>query len=74
MTVMDWIMGIGIAFGIALFLTYITYGDLESFVIWLTVAIGFMVFGGALPLWVLVLTIILLTIMVYLEFKSGGLG
>ena len=66
----EWILGIALMFGFALIFTYITYKDLNSFIIWLTIFCGFVVWGGLLPLWVLILCIIVLIIVIYLQINN----
>ena len=65
----EWIAGIGLAFGLAFFLNYLTYNDLPTFFIFLTVFIAFMVWADFLPLWTLVLCLIVLTIIAYTNAK-----
>jgi len=66
----EWIIGLGIAFGLAFFLNYLTYNDLSTFFIFLTIFIAFMVWVDFLPLWSLILCLIILTIITYTNAKG----
>ena len=55
-------IGLGIMFGLALVMTYLTYKDTESFFVWLTVFSGFVVWSGLVDLWILVINIIILSL------------
>ena len=68
----EWIIGLGLAFGLALIFTVLTSQDFNTFLVWITIFIGFTVWGGLLPLWVLIVCIILLVIVIYLEIKDKG--
>jgi len=67
----EWVIGLSLIFTLALFMTMITYKDIESFFIWLTLFSGFGVLAGLLDLWVLILLIILLVGLI-IRNKSGG--
>ena len=70
----DWILGMAIMFGLALILTVMTYRDLETFFIFLTIFCGFVVWGGLLDLWVLVLCLVILAlIIVNIIYRKRGL-
>lgn len=69
---MEWILGIGIMFGLAFVLTTITNKNMLSFLAWLTVFCGIVVWAGLLELWTLILCIVFLTAVVFLEFKGGS--
>lgn len=71
---MEWILGVGIMFGLALVMTLVTKKTTVSFLAWLFVFSGFVVASELLPLWVLILTLIFLTISVFFEFKGGNRG
>ncbi len=67
-------MGLALMFGMALVLTYMTFRDLESFFIWLTIFAGFVVWGGLLDLWVLVLCFVILgVIIINIVYRKRGL-
>ena len=65
----EWIIGIGLAFGLALVLNYLTYNDLETFFIFLTVFIAFMVWVDFLPLWTVIICLIVLIVIAYTNVK-----
>ena len=71
-TGMEWILGIGIVFGLALVMTMVTKKTMSAFLSWLLIFCGFVVASGLLPLWSLILCIIGLTVSLFLEFKVGG--
>ena len=68
----EWILGIGLAFGLALIFTQLTYKSFSCFLVWLTIFDCFAVWGGLLPLWTVILCLILLIIIMYLEIKNKG--
>jgi len=70
----EWLLGLGIMFGLALFLNYLTYKDNIAFFIYLTIFNGFMVWAGLLPLWTLVVCIMILTTIIYMQLKSQGVS
>lgn len=70
----NWIFGVGIMFMLALGMTYITYKDVETFFIFLTIFSGFVVWAGLLPLWVLVMCLIVLTLIMINNIKKGRGG
>ena len=66
-------MGLGLMFILAFFMTYITYRNIRTFIIWLTLFSGFMVYAGLLDLWVMILCIIGMAIVIILKlFNKGG--
>lgn len=70
----DWILGMAIMFGLALVLTVMTYKDLETFFIFLTIFAGFVVWGGLLDLWVLVLCLVILALLIVnIIYRKRGL-
>ena len=69
---MEWILGIGIMFGLAFVLTFITERNMVSFIAWLTVFNAFVVWAGLLELWTLILCIVFLVVVLFLELKGGN--
>lgn len=49
-------------FGLAFALSYLTYKDIESFFIFLTIFSGFVFWSGLIDLWILIINIIVITI------------
>jgi len=45
-------------------MTYLTYKDFETFIVYLTIFSGFAVWSGLIPLFVLVLCIIILVLII----------
>ena len=70
----EWVLGAGITFGLAIVLTYITYKTLASFFIWLTIINAFVVWGGLLELWTLILNVLILTIILFMQMRSQGVS
>ena len=66
----DAIIGLGLMFCLALVFSLITHRSVGAFIVWLTIFNAFVVWGGLLPLWTLVLMLIILTIVIYLEATS----
>lgn len=69
----DWLIGVGLMFGLAFVFNYLTFEDLIGFFAWLTIFSGFVVWGGLLPLWVLYLNIIILVLIMYFSMRERGL-
>jgi len=67
-------LGLGIMFGLAFVMTALTSKNVNVFFIWLTVFCAFVVWGGLLPLWVLVLNVVVLTVIIYSEIKDKKIG
>lgn len=57
-----WVIGLGITVMLALFMTYITYKDIETFFIFLSIFSAFAVWSGLLELWILILNMIILSL------------
>lgn len=72
----EWILGVGIMFGLAFVMTTLTFNSMSCFFIWLTIFNAFVVWAGLLPLWTLILCIVILTTVIYFEMsdKKGGNG
>lgn len=69
---MEWILGVGLMFGLAFVLNYITYNNTPSFFIFLTIFCGFVVWAELLPLWTLILCLMILVIILFFQMKSQG--
>ena len=72
LTGIDWMLGIGIMFGLAYVLYSLTSDNIKVFFIWLAIINGFVVLGGLSPLWTLVLNMLILCVVVYMEIKERG--
>ena len=71
----EWMLGIGIMFGLAFVMTVLTFSNIICFFIWLTIFNAFVVWAGLLPLWTLILCIIILTTVIFFEMnKRKGVG
>lgn len=70
MTSYDWIIGIGLMFGLALVLNKMTFESLEGFFVFLTFFNAFVVYAGLLPLWSLILNIVILSIIMYIKMNK----
>ena len=67
----NFMLGLGIMFGLSLFMTYLTSKDTETFFIFLTIFAGFVVWGELIDLWVLILCLIILTLIIYSKTKRS---
>ena len=65
-------IGLGLMFGLALVMNALTFEKATSFFVWLTIFNAFVVWGGLLPLWSLVLCLIILKIVIYFELQNKG--
>ncbi|MBA7496342.1 hypothetical protein ES702_06942 [subsurface metagenome] len=72
LTGIDWMLGVAIMFGLAYILYSLTSDNIKVFFIWLAIINGFVVMGGLLPLWTLVLNMLILCLVIYLEIKERG--
>lgn len=70
----EWILGIGIMFALAMIMNMMTYKNLTSFFIFLNIFNAFMVWANMLPLWSLVMNLIVLTLIMFFQFKSQGVS
>ena len=70
----EWMIGLGMMFGLALVMTVLTIDSVSGFFGWLLIFCGFVVYGGLLPLWVLVICIIAFSTVLFFEMsnKKGG--
>ena len=66
----EWIIGVGIVFGLALVFTVLLEKGLPVFLAFLSFFDTFAVWVGLLPLWTLVLCLIILTVLIYLELQK----
>jgi len=57
-----WIIGLGVVIMLTLFMTYITYKDIETFFIFFAIFSAFGVWSGLLDLWILIMNMIVLTL------------
>jgi len=68
----DVIVGISLMFALALIFSFLTYKSIGAFFIWLTIFNAFVVWGGLLPLWTLVLNLVVLTLVMFVELSNKG--
>jgi hypothetical protein len=66
----EWMIALGLMFGLAFVMNLITFNNMSSFFIWLTIFNAIVVWGNLLPLWTLVLCLILLTVVIYSEMRG----
>jgi len=66
----NWLIGLGLMFGFAISMSYITYRTIESFFAFLLIFNGFVCWSELLPLWTLILNIIILTFMMYFTINK----
>lgn len=55
------VIGLGVILMLALFMTYITYKDIQSFFIFFAIFSSFAVWSGLLDLWVLIVNMVVLS-------------
>lgn len=74
-TSFNWLIGLGLVFGLGLGLTILLVGkdnlNLRSFIAFCTIVCGFVVYGGLLEVWVLIVFIIGLTLMIIYNKASS---
>ena len=58
--------------GISYFLNYITFNNLESFLLWLLIITSFFIWCGILDLWILILLIIINVFAIGLKRYNRG--
>lgn len=68
----EWVLGLGIVFGLAFVFTMLTEQDLTTFFIFLCAMDTFAVMTGLLPFWTLVVFIIILVILIYMKLSEKG--
>ena len=68
----NFMMGLAIMFGLAMIMTFLTVRDTETFFLWLTIFTGFVVWGGLVDLWILIVCIIILTLIIINNSKRGS--
>lgn len=60
-------------FAMSYFMNFITFDNLECFLLWLLIMSSFFVWSGILPLWILILLIILNVFAITLNrYNRGG--
>jgi len=74
MAIYDWMIGIGLTFGLALFLMFIVRTDVKGFFPLATFISVFMVYAGLYDSWVLVLLLIIDVVVIFIEIKGSLRG
>lgn len=64
-------LGLVIMFSLSFLMTYLTYKDVETFFIFLTIFSGFVVWSGLIDLWILILTLIILVLIMANNISKG---
>lgn len=70
----EWIIGIGLVFGLAFVFTVLTEQDTRIFLIFVTVFTTFGVWAELLEVWTLIISIIAVTGIVYIELSKKRVG
>lgn len=66
------VVGLGIVLMLALFMSYITYKDIQSFFIFFAIFSAFAVWSGLLDLWILIVNMVVLSmILINMIYKRG---
>ena len=66
----EWILGLGIVFGLAFVFTILTQQDIMGFLIFITIFICFAVWSELLEVWTLVISLIAIVGVVYMELQN----
>jgi hypothetical protein len=69
----NFILGLGLMFGLAIFTAYIVELNLENFFGFLTFYSAFVIWMGLLPIWILIINLLILLVLIINSFKGGGL-
>lgn len=72
--VYDWILGLGLIFGLAFFLMFLLKADMKSYFPLATLFSVFVVYAGLLDAWVMVILLIIDVIIVFFTLKNRGRG
>lgn len=67
-------VGLGIMFGLAYLMYSLTSDDFRDYFIWMLIFNGLVVYGGLLPLWTLVLSLLIVSIILIIESKKRGVS
>ena len=67
----SWLLGVGIMFGLAFLMTVLTFKDIESFFIFLTIFSGFVVYAGLLPFSILVICFIITLLIIINNIRKN---
>ena len=70
----EWILGLGIVFGLAFVFTVLTKQDTKGFLIFITIFICFAVWSELLEVWTLVICLITVVGIVYMELQNRTNG
>ena len=73
----DWILGVGLTFGLPFLLMFITKADMKGYFVFATMISAFVVYGGLLDVWVMILLLVVDVIVVIIDLKSrmrGNIG
>lgn len=68
----EWILGLGIVFGLAFVFAILTKQKFEGFIIFVVMFMGFGVWSELLPIWTLIIGVIGITGIVYLNLRERG--
>ena len=67
-----WLIALALVFALALFMTFLSDKQTDTFFIFLTIFVGFGVWAGVLDLWILILCIIIITLLIIMNIKSNA--
>jgi len=70
----DWIIGLGLIFGLAFMITILLDGNGKVFFIFLTVLSAIMVYAAMLDLWVFIVSFIITLVFIISDFTAGNRG
>jgi len=66
----EWIIGLGLSFGLAFIFNYLTKNNLRTFFIFFFIFNAFVVWAELLPSWTIVISLIVLVIIMYTSRKG----
>lgn len=66
------LIGLSVMFSLSMLMTYLTYKDVETFFIFLTIFSGFVVWSGLIDLWILILCFIILILIMANNISKRG--
>ena len=70
---MEWLIGLGIMFGFALAMNYMTFKNMNGFVAYILMFNAFVVWANLLPMWTLIACIVALTLTTYFTVSERGI-
>ena len=73
-TDINWVIGLGLMFGLALLFTIVLKGDMNTFFSMAYIINGLVVWGGLLEAWTLILNTIFIVVLLFLNIRDRGIS